>query len=286
TPSTVVAGLVQLGLQQRAQVGGTGRSAGFRHTLDGAGCFGALASLDRELDRTRLAVDVEDHGFDSVAGLEHGGRVFDTACGHLGGTQVAFDVDRQRYHGTLGFDRLDDALNHGTLVVGGNVVVEGVALKLLDAQGDALFLGVDGQNHGIDLVALLEVANGLFARLAPGKVGKVHQTIDAAGQTDEHAEVGDRLDGAANLVATLEVDRELFPRVLTALLHAERDTATVFVDLENHDFDFFAQSDNLARIDVLVGPVHFGNVHQTFDTVFDFNERTVVGEVRDLAEQA
>src|SRR5690606_11952208 len=78
----------------------------------------------------------------------------------------------------------------------------------------------------------------------------------------------------------------LFPRVLTALLHAERDTATVFVDLENHDFDFFAQGDNLARIDVLVGPVHFGNVHQTFDTVFDFNERTVVGEVRDLAEQA
>src|SRR5690606_14574721 len=37
--------------------------------------------------------------------------------------------------------------------------------------------------------------------------------------------------------------------------------------------------------DVLVGPVHFGNVYQTFDTVFHFNESTVVGQVGNLAEQ-
>src|SRR5690606_35083201 len=172
------------------------------------------------------------------------------------------------------------------LVVGGNVVVEGVAFKLLDAQGDALLVGVDGQNHGVDLVALLEVANGFLAGVAPGKIGQMHQAVDAAGQADKHAEVGDRLDGATDLVATLEVDGELFPRVGTALLHAQRDTATIFVDLENHDFDFLAQGHDLAGIDVLVGPVHFGNVHQTFDAVFHFNERTVVGEVRDLAEQA
>jgi hypothetical protein len=86
-------------------------------------------------------------------------------------------------------------------------------------------------------------------------------------------------------VTTLEVGRKLFPRVLTALLHTQGDTATVFVDLENHDFDFFAECHNLAWIDVLVGPVHFGDVNQTFDTCFDFNERTVVGEVCNLAEQ-
>ena len=37
-------------------------------------------------------------------------------------------------------------------------------------------------------------------------------------------------------------------------------------------------------IDVLVGPVHFRDVHQTLDTVFNFDKRTVVGDVRDLAE--
>src|SRR5690606_5275669 len=128
--------------------------------------------------------------------------------------------------------------------------------------------------------------NGFFAGLAPGQVGQVHQAVDAARQTDEHTEVGDRLDRAVNLVAALEVDRELFPRILTALLHAQRNTTTVFVDFQNHDFDFFAQVRDLPRIDLLLGPLHFGIVHQTFDTVFDFNERTVVGEVGDLAEQA
>src|SRR5690606_18227837 len=98
-----------------------------------------------------------------------------------------------------------------TLVVGGNVVVEGIAFQLLDAQGNAFLVGIDGQHHGVDLVALPVVAHGVFAGLAPGKVGQVDQAVDAAGQADEHAEVGDRLDGAMDLVATLEVDRELFP---------------------------------------------------------------------------
>src|SRR5690606_5839642 len=47
-----------------------------------------------------------------------------------------------------------------------------------------------------------------------------------------------------------------------------------------------AQLDNLGRVDVLVGPVHFGNVHQAFDARLDFHECAVVGQVGDLAEQA
>ena len=41
---------------------------------------------------------------------------------------------------------------------------------------------------------------------------------------------------------------------------------------------------DLGRVDVLVRPVHLGNVHQAFDALFDFDEATVVGNVRDLAE--
>ena len=73
----------------------------------------------------------------------------------------------------------------------------------------------------------------------------MHQAVDAARQADEHAEVGDRLDLALDLVALLVVHRELVPRVRHALLHAERDAAAVFVDLEDHDFDFVAQLHDL-----------------------------------------
>ena len=114
----------------------------------------------------------------------------------------------------------------------------------------------------------------------------MHQAVDAGGQADEHAEVGDRLDGALDAVAALHGGRELFPRIGLALLHAQADAALVFVDLEDHDFDFIAQRDDLAGGDVLVGPVHFGDVHQAFDARLDLDERAVVGDVRDLAEQA
>src|SRR5690554_6309877 len=39
-------------------------------------------------------------------------------------------------------------------------------------------------------------------------------------------------------------------------------------------------------MDVLVGPVHFGNVNQAFDTLFQLGEAAVVGEVGDLGHDA
>ena len=39
-------------------------------------------------------------------------------------------------------------------------------------------------------------------------------------------------------------------------------------------------------MNVLVGPVHLGDVHQTLDARLDLDERAVVGDVGDLAEQA
>ena len=59
--------LVQLGLEQSTQVGRTRRSAGIRHTLDGFSRLSGIESLDGQLNRTRLAIDVENHGFDVVA---------------------------------------------------------------------------------------------------------------------------------------------------------------------------------------------------------------------------
>jgi hypothetical protein len=48
-------------------------------------------------------------------------------------------------------------------------------------------------------LALLVVAHRFLARDVPGDVGQVHEAVDAAGQADEDAEVGDRLDLADTL---------------------------------------------------------------------------------------
>src|SRR5690606_17124352 len=115
---------------------------------------------------------------------------------------------------------------------------------------------------GFQLVALLEAANGFFDHFVPGDVGQVNQTVDAAVQANEDTEIGDRLDGAGDLVALVELAGEVFPRVRLALLDAQGDTTTLFVDVENLNFHFVADLNDLGRVDVLVGPVHLGYVYQ------------------------
>src|SRR5690606_28018468 len=142
------------------------------------------------------------------------------------------------------------------------------------------------QHHGFQRVALLEVAHDVFAGGVPADVGQVHQTVDTAVQTDEDAEVGDRLDLARHLVVLLVDGSEGFPRVGGNLLHAQRDAATLFIHVQHHHFDFVTDLHNLGRVDVLVGPVHFRDVHQAFHARLDLDERAVIGDVGDLAEHA
>src|SRR5690606_18648643 len=117
-------------------------------------------------------------------------------------------------------------------------------------------------------------------------VGQVHQSVDATVQTDEDTEVGDRLDLAADTIALVVARREIIPRVALALLHTQRDAAPLLVDVQHHDLDLVADLHDLRRIDVLVGPVHLGDVHQAFDALLDLDETAVIGDVGDLAEQA
>jgi hypothetical protein len=73
---------------------------------------------------------------------------------------------------------------------------------------------------------------------------------------------------------------------MLALLDPERDAAALLVDIQHHDLDLVAELHDLGRMDVLVGPVHLGDVHQTFDALFDLREAAVIGEVGDLGQDA
>src|SRR3990167_1384987 len=280
--------VVQLGAQQGAQAGRAGAFAARLLAQVGHGALfvSHVLLLDRQLDVAGLAIHVDHHGRDFVAFLEHVAGIFHAVAGDFRSTQVTDDVVAQIDFGATGVHGLDLAGHRLALVVHGHEGGERVAVELLDAQGDALTVHVHGQHDGFDFLALLVVAHGGFAGFIPGQVGQVHQAVDAGSQTHEHAEVGDRLDRALDAVAALGVLREFLPGVGLALLHAQADAALVFVDFQDHDFDFVAQRNQLGGSDVLVGPVHFGNVHQAFDAGFEFDERAVVGNVRDLAEQA
>src|SRR6476660_8418538 len=79
--STVVLG-VELGLQQRAEIGRPGGRAGvFRgHALHGLGLVGVVLRLDRQVDAAVLAVDIDDHRRDGIAFLQTRADVLDAVA--------------------------------------------------------------------------------------------------------------------------------------------------------------------------------------------------------------
>ena len=124
-----------------------------------------------------------------------------------------------------------------------------------------------------------------FAGTLPGDVGQMDHAVDLAGQADEQTEFGDVLDLALDLGADRELAQEAIPRIGHGLLEAERDAALGGVDIEHHDFDLLRGRDDLAGMDVLLGPRHFGDVHQTLDAGLQFDEGAVVGDVGDAADE-
>ena len=67
----------------------------------------------------------------------------------------------------------------------------GIRLQLLHAQRKTAVGSVDLENHGLHQLALLHHFGGMLDALGPGKIGNVHQPVDAFFDFDERAEIGE-----------------------------------------------------------------------------------------------
>src|SRR5690606_19852795 len=110
----------------------------------------------------------------------------------------------------------------------------------------------------------------------------MHQTVDAAVQANEDTEISNGFDFAADLVAFGASTSKCVPWVFLALFQAKRDTTTFFVDIQHHNFDFITQVNHFRRMNIFVGPIHFRNVDQAFNALFQLSETAVVSEVGDF----
>ena len=126
----------------------------------------------------------------------------------------------------------------------------------------------------------------VLARNAPGDVRHVDHAIDVAVQTDEQAEFSGVLDFAFDFGTDRELLGEFVPRIALCLLEAERDATLFAVDFEDYDLDFLRRADDLARMDVLLGPAHFRDVDKALDARLQLDEGTVFGDVGDLTRTA
>src|ERR1700752_3282480 len=106
------------------------------------------------------------------------------------------------------------------------------------------------------------------------------QTVNAVFNLDERAEVSQISHSSVNARADLITLVQRLPRVLLNLLHAETDAPCFRIDAQYFDFHQVARIDDFARMLHTLGPAHLGDVHQSFDTGLEFDERAVIGNAR------
>ena len=99
----------------------------------------------------------------------------------------------------------------------------GVGQGLLEAERDAALLRLDGEDDGVDAVALLENVAGVANLLALGHLRDMNEAFDAGLNLDKCAEIGESGDGAGDALAGDEAVWRGLPGLGLELLEAERD---------------------------------------------------------------
>ena len=127
-------------------------------------------------------------------------------------------------------------------------------------------------------VALLEHLARVLDPLGPAHVGDVDQAVDAVGDLDEGAELGEVADLALDDAALGVGVRQLLPGVALGLAQRQADAPLVHVELGDDRLDLVAHLEDLGGVDDLLGPRHLADVDQALDALLDLDEGAVVDD--------
>src|ERR1700761_1103304 len=242
----------------------------------------ALELLDAERDALLFDIDVEHHGLDHVALLEVVdhllARQLPVEVGEMDhAVDIAFEPEEQTELGLV----LDFALDGGTDRELLDEDFPGVAHGLLEAERNAALDRIDFEDLHLDFLRGGDDLAGMHVLLGPRHFGDVDQAFDARLEFDERAVVGDVGDAAVEARVERILGLDALPRIVEQLLHAERDTVGLVVDLDDLDLHRLTDGQHLGRM-VDTTPRNIGDVQQTVDAA-EVNERTVIGDVLDDA---
>src|SRR5437867_3320526 len=177
----------------------------------------------------------------------------------------------------------DTARDQITDGIGLEKLLPDVRLELLDAQRQALILGVDLPDNGLDLIPLLQHFGRVFQALGPGHVGDVHQPVDAFLDLDESPEIRQIADLAGDPVALVIFLADGLPGVGLGLPQAERQSTRRLVDVQDDRLDGVSHGHHLRGVLDPLGPGHLRHVDEPFHAGLELDKGSVVGQTDDLA---
>ena len=173
---------------------------------------------------------------------------------HLGGGELLADLGERRGEGVVDAAlRLLDRVRHRVATVGARPALgarrTGCArlggragrrlLGLLEAQAEAMALGVERDDLELELLALVDDVGRMGDALVR-QLADVDQALEPVADADERAEVHELRDRAVDDVAHLEVGDRGMPRVRLQATDRQADPATLVVDVDDLGLDLFA----------------------------------------------
>src|SRR3954447_1684772 len=248
--------------------------------------FGDFERLDRDLHLAGFLVELDHPRIDLFADGETLGALIGALARKFGALDECREVGADDLNVDAAFLYLDHFAGHDRTFLDVARLGKRVALELLDAERDALLLDINIEHHGFHHVALFEVVDHLLARKLPVEIGQMHHAVNIALEPEEQTELGLVLDLALHRRSHREFFDEHFPGIAHGLLEAERNPALDRIDFENLHFHLLRGRNDLAGMHVLLGPRHFRDMDQAFDTRLQFDERAVIGDVGDAAGEA
>ena len=107
----------------------------------------------------------------------------------------------------------------------------------------------------------------------------MHHSVNVIFKTDEQTKFGNVLNFAFNVRPNWMGFCKHFPWVALCLFQTQRHATLAAVDFQNHNVNFLRGRHNFSWVYVLLGPRHFRNVNQTFNTSFQFDECAIISNV-------
>ena len=102
------------------------------------------------------------------------------------------------------------------------------------------------------------------------------QPINAVLHFNERAKVRQIPDPPLNARAHLITFVQRLPGIILNLFHSQADSPGLWIYAEDFDYHFIAGVHKFAGMLNAFGPAHLGNMDQTFDAGFQFDEGAVV----------
>ncbi len=145
-----------------------------------------------------VRVDIQNHGFDALAFLQHFGRMFDAPRRDIGNmdkpVDSLFDFDKRAEIRQISHTAGD----HGTDRVTLRQRAPRIGFGLLETERYAAVVHVNVENKRLDILSQLEKLGRMFHAFAPRHFRDMDKAFDSGLQFDKGAVVGQVHDFAGN----------------------------------------------------------------------------------------